>query len=35
MERLLHLSNSNWEKNSITIEDPDGWRIVLVNTNGI
>jgi catechol 2,3-dioxygenase-like lactoylglutathione lyase family enzyme len=27
--------NPYWEKNGITIEDPDGWRIVLMNTNGI
>ncbi|MFF2754420.1 VOC family protein [Psychrobacillus sp. NPDC058041] len=27
--------NSYWEKSGITIEDPDGWRIVLMNTAGI
>jgi len=27
--------NPYWEKNGITIADPDGWRIVLQNTNGI
>ncbi|WP_099157509.1 VOC family protein [Virgibacillus ndiopensis] len=27
--------NSYWEEKGITVEDPDGWRIVLMNTNGI
>lgn len=27
--------NPYWEKAGITIEDPDGWRIVLMNTEGI
>jgi len=27
--------NPYWIGKSITIEDPDGWRIVLMNTNGI
>lgn len=27
--------NPYWEKSGITIEDPDGWRIVLMNTAGI
>lgn len=27
--------NPYWEERGITIEDPDGWRIVLMNTNGI
>lgn len=27
--------NPYWEKEGITIEDPDGWRIVLMNTAGI
>ncbi|TWT13334.1 VOC family protein [Planomicrobium sp. CPCC 101079] len=27
--------NPYWEKSGITIEDPDGWRIVLMNTEGI
>lgn len=27
--------NPYWEEKGITIEDPDGWRIVLMNTNGI
>ena len=27
--------NGYWEEKGVTIEDPDGWRIVLMNTNGI
>ncbi|WP_090240175.1 VOC family protein [Lentibacillus halodurans] len=27
--------NDYWKEKGITIEDPDGWRIVLMNTNGI
>jgi len=27
--------NPYWEKDGITIADPDGWRIVLQNTNGL
>lgn len=27
--------NPYWEARGITIEDPDGWRIVLMNTEGI
>ncbi|MFC4559000.1 VOC family protein [Virgibacillus kekensis] len=27
--------NNYWKEKGITIEDPDGWRIVLMNTNGI
>jgi hypothetical protein len=27
--------NPYWQSNGITIEDPDGWRIVLMNTSGI
>ena len=27
--------NPYWQEKGITIEDPDGWRIVLMNTNGI
>ncbi|MDN4493217.1 VOC family protein [Ureibacillus aquaedulcis] len=27
--------NPYWEERGVTIEDPDGWRIVLMNTNGI
>lgn len=27
--------NPYWEEKGVTIEDPDGWRIVLMNTNGI
>lgn len=27
--------NPYWKEKGVTIEDPDGWRIVLMNTNGI
>lgn len=27
--------NPYWQEKGVTIEDPDGWRIVLMNTNGI
>jgi len=27
--------NGYWEELGVTIEDPDGWRIVLMNTSGI
>ncbi|QAS52094.1 VOC family protein [Halobacillus litoralis] len=27
--------NPYWEKSGVTIEDPDGWRIVLMDTSGI
>jgi catechol 2,3-dioxygenase-like lactoylglutathione lyase family enzyme len=27
--------NPYWEANGVTIEDPDGWRIVLMNTAGL
>ena len=27
--------NPYWEKSGVTIEDPDGWRIVLMNSPGI
>ena len=27
--------NPYWEDKGITIEDPDGWRLVLMNTEGI
>lgn len=27
--------NPYWDKSGITIEDPDGWRVVLMNTAGI
>ena len=27
--------NPYWAKDGITFEDPDGWRIVLMNTSGI
>jgi hypothetical protein len=27
--------NPYWDRGGVTIEDPDGWRIVLMNTTGI
>ncbi|RWZ58596.1 VOC family protein [Halobacillus fulvus] len=27
--------NKYWQEKGMTIEDPDGWRIVLMNTSGI
>jgi catechol 2,3-dioxygenase-like lactoylglutathione lyase family enzyme len=27
--------NPYWEKQGVTFEDPDGWRVVLMNTRGI
>src|SRR5688572_9031134 len=27
--------NPYWESNGLTFEDPDGWRVVLMNTSGI
>ncbi|WP_298468496.1 VOC family protein [uncultured Psychrobacillus sp.] len=27
--------NPYWEKNGVTFEDPDGWRVVLMNDSGI
>ncbi|WP_258535745.1 VOC family protein [Bacillus sp. 03113] len=27
--------NPYWKCNGVTIEDPDGWRIVFMNTSGI
>ena len=27
--------NPYWEQQGATIEDPDGWRVVFMNTNGI
>ena len=27
--------NPYWEGRGVTVEDPDGWRIVLMNTEGI
>lgn len=27
--------NPYWEQKGITFEDPDGWRVVLMNTSGI
>ena len=41
-ERLASMSyaevepeNPYWQEKGVTIADPDGWRIVLMNTNGI
>lgn len=33
--KIVPPENSYWEEKGITIEDPDGWRIVLMNTKGI
>ncbi|TKD69231.1 VOC family protein [Pseudalkalibacillus hwajinpoensis] len=27
--------NEYWKEKGVTVEDPDGWRIVLMNTNGV
>ena len=27
--------NPYWQERAVTIEDPDGWRVVLMNTQGI
>ncbi|UII57875.1 VOC family protein [Cytobacillus spongiae] len=27
--------NPYWERGGVTVEDPDGWRMVLMNTSGI
>jgi catechol 2,3-dioxygenase-like lactoylglutathione lyase family enzyme len=39
LERLGHLpvapENPYWEEFGITFQDPDGWRIVLMNTEGL
>lgn len=41
-ERLHHMGyreveseNPYWKEKGITIEDPDGWRVVLMNTKGV
>jgi hypothetical protein len=31
---IVEPENSYWAKDGITIEDPDGWRIVLMNKKG-
>ena len=33
--KITEPENPYWKGNGITIEDPDGWRIVLMNTGGI
>lgn len=33
--REVEPENPYWKNAGVTIEDPDGWRIVLQNTNGI
>ncbi len=37
--RMGHLpvapENPYWEAQGVTVEDPDGWRVVLMNTAGI
>ncbi|MFJ8263577.1 VOC family protein [Rummeliibacillus sp. NPDC094406] len=32
---IVSPENGYWEESGVTIEDPDGWRIVLMNTPGI
>jgi len=32
---VVEPENPYWEVNGVTIEDPDGWRIVLQNTSGL
>ena len=27
--------NPYWEGRGVTVEDPDGWRVVLMNTAGV
>jgi hypothetical protein len=27
--------NPYWKERGVTFEDPDGWRVVLMNTGGI
>ncbi|WP_079478947.1 VOC family protein [Halobacillus salinus] len=31
----VEAENPYWKEKGVTIEDPDGWRIVLMNTKGI
>lgn len=31
----VSLENTDWKEKGIMIEDPDGWRVVLMNTRGI
>ena len=33
--KIVEPENPYWKEKGITIEDPDGWRIVLMNTKGI
>lgn len=33
--RLEQMGYPYWKERGVTIEDPDGWRIVLMNTEGI
>jgi catechol 2,3-dioxygenase-like lactoylglutathione lyase family enzyme len=33
--RSVPPENPYWEQKGVTIEDPDGWRVVLMNTHGI
>jgi catechol 2,3-dioxygenase-like lactoylglutathione lyase family enzyme len=33
--KFVEPENPYWKEKGITIEDPDGWRIVLMNTSGI
>lgn len=33
--RIVEPENPYWNRNGVTIADPDGWRIVLQNTSGL
>ncbi len=33
--RGVHPANPYWKEKGLTIEDPDGWRVVLMNGSGI
>lgn len=32
---LVEPENPYWKEKGVTIEDPEGWRVVLMNTGGI
>lgn len=33
--RVVEAENPYWRANGVTLEDPDGWRVVLMNTPGL
>lgn len=33
--KIVEPENPYWKEKGITVEDPDGWRVVLMNTEGI